>query len=119
MPPTEEDVAPYAVGFISMLNAAFNRRFALFSPVRNRASPNPGRAAARPEVARRRVGLVDEAAPGVAGWSGGALAGHGGQTVIRRLARAFARWAEPGLPGPGDFGLEVWRARAAPAGTVW
>jgi hypothetical protein len=48
MPPTEEDVAPYAVGFISMLNAAFNRRFALFSPVPNRASPNSGRAAARP-----------------------------------------------------------------------
>lgn len=62
-------------------------------------------------------GLVDEAKQSVALWDGGELVGYGGRAAAVRLARAFARWAELGLPGMGAFGLEVHRADAAPAGS--
>ena len=41
----------------------------------------------------------------------------GGDLRPERLLRAYARWAELGLPGVGAFGLEVHRADAAPAGS--
>lgn len=62
-------------------------------------------------------GLVDEADWSVALWDGGELIGYGGRAAAVRLARAYARWAELGLPGMGAFGLEVHRADAAPAGS--
>jgi len=60
-------------------------------------------------------GLVDEADRSVALWDGGELIGYGGLAAAIRLARAYARWAELGLPGMGAFGLEIHRAGAAPA----
>ena len=62
-------------------------------------------------------GLVDEAGRSVALWDGGELVGYGGHAAAVRFLRAFARWAELGLPGMGAFGLEVYRAGAAPAGS--
>ncbi len=61
-------------------------------------------------------GLVDEADRSVALWDAGELIGYGGSAAAVRLARAYARWAEFGLPGMGAFGLEVHRAAAALAG---
>jgi protein-L-isoaspartate(D-aspartate) O-methyltransferase len=60
-------------------------------------------------------GLVDEAERSVALWDAGELVGYGGRAAAVRLARAYARWAESGLPGMGAFELEVHRADAAPA----
>lgn len=62
-------------------------------------------------------GLVDEAEQSVALWDAGELVGYGGRAAAVRLLRAFARWAELGLPGMGAFGLEVYRADAVPAGS--
>lgn len=62
-------------------------------------------------------GLVNEAEQSVALWDRGELVGYGGSAAAVRLLRAFARWAELGLPGMGAFGLEVHRADAAPAGS--
>jgi protein-L-isoaspartate(D-aspartate) O-methyltransferase len=64
-------------------------------------------------------GLVDETAKAVALCTSGELIGYGGCAAIRRLARAFARWAAFGLPGMAAFGLEVWRIEAAPPATNW
>ena len=62
-------------------------------------------------------GLVDEAEQSVALWDAGELVGYGGCAAAVRLLRAFARWAELGLPGMGAFRLEVYRADAAPSGS--
>ena len=62
-------------------------------------------------------GLVDEADRSVALWDTGELVSYGGRAASHRLARAYARWAELGLPGMGAFGLEIHRADAAPAGS--
>jgi len=62
-------------------------------------------------------GLVDEADRSVALWNAGELVGYGGRAAAVRLARAYARWAEFGLPGTGAFGLEIHRADTAPAGS--
>ena len=62
-------------------------------------------------------GLVDEADRSVALWDGGELVGYGGRAAVVRLLRAYARWAELGLPGMGAFGLEIHCADAAPAGS--
>ncbi len=62
-------------------------------------------------------GLVDETERSVALWDAGELVGYGGRAAAVRLARAYARWAELGLPGMGAFGLEIHRADAAPAGS--
>lgn len=48
-------------------------------------------------------------------WDGGELIGYGGRAAAVCVARAYARWAELGLPGMGAFGLEIHRADAAPA----
>jgi hypothetical protein len=66
-------------------------------------------------------GLVDEADQSVAWWDGGELVGYGGREAIVRLARAYATWAQIGLPGIGSFALEVHRADAATArgGECW
>jgi len=60
-------------------------------------------------------GLVDEANRSVALWDAGELVGYGGRAAAVRLAHAYARWAEFGLPGMGAFGLEIHRADATPA----
>ena len=60
-------------------------------------------------------GLVDEAARSVAVWNAGELIGYGSNAASVRLAQAYARWAEAGLPGVGAFGLQVHCADAAPA----
>ena len=61
-------------------------------------------------------GLVDEAGRSVAFWDAGELIGYGGHAAAARLAQAYARWAELGLPGLGSFQLTVHRAEAAPPG---
>ena len=61
-------------------------------------------------------GLVDEADRSVAFWDAGELIGYGGRAAAVRLAQAYARWAELGLPGLGSFALTVHRAEAAPPG---
>jgi protein-L-isoaspartate(D-aspartate) O-methyltransferase len=50
-------------------------------------------------------------------WRAGEIISHGSLLAARCLARAYARWAELGLPGIADFRLEVHRADAAPAAT--
>jgi protein-L-isoaspartate(D-aspartate) O-methyltransferase len=50
-------------------------------------------------------------------WRAGEIISHGGLSAARRLARAYARWTELGLPGIADFRLEVYRAGTAPAAT--
>ncbi len=62
-------------------------------------------------------GLVDEADRSVALWDAGELVGYGGRAAAVRLAHAYARWAEFGLPGTGAFELEIHRADTAPAGS--
>jgi hypothetical protein len=47
-------------------------------------------------------------------WRAGEIVSHGGLSAARRLARAYARWTELGLPGTADIRLEVHRADAAP-----
>lgn len=46
-------------------------------------------------------------------WRAGEIISHGGLSAARRLARAYARWTEFGLPGIADFRLEVHRADTA------
>lgn len=60
-------------------------------------------------------GVVDESDRSVALWDAGELIGYGGPAAAARLARAYASWAELGLPGMGAFGLEIHRTDAAPA----
>jgi protein-L-isoaspartate(D-aspartate) O-methyltransferase len=60
-------------------------------------------------------GLVDEEDRSVALWDAGELVGYGGCAAAVRLARAYARWAQFGLPGMGAFELEIHRVDAAPA----
>jgi hypothetical protein len=50
-------------------------------------------------------------------WRAGEIISHGSLAAARRLARAYARWTELGLPGGAGFRLEVHRADAAPAAT--
>ena len=50
-------------------------------------------------------------------WRAGEIISYGGLSAARRLARAYARWTELGLPGSADVRLEVHRADAAPAAT--
>jgi protein-L-isoaspartate(D-aspartate) O-methyltransferase len=50
-------------------------------------------------------------------WRAGEIVSYGGFSAARRLARAYARWTELGLPGTAEFRLEVHRADAAPAAT--
>jgi protein-L-isoaspartate(D-aspartate) O-methyltransferase len=50
-------------------------------------------------------------------WRAGEIISHGSLSAARRLARAYARWTELGLPGSASFRLEVHRADAAPAVT--
>ena len=50
-------------------------------------------------------------------WRAGEIISHGGLSAARRLARAYARWTELGLPGIADFRLEVYRAGTAPTAT--
>jgi protein-L-isoaspartate(D-aspartate) O-methyltransferase len=50
-------------------------------------------------------------------WRAGEIISHGTLSAPRRLARAYARWTELGLPGSASFRLEVHRADAAPAVT--
>ena len=59
-------------------------------------------------------GLVDEADWSVALWDAGQVVSYGGGGAAIRLARAYARWADSGMPGIGAFGLEIHRADAAP-----
>jgi hypothetical protein len=67
-----------------------------------------------PDASAEAFGLIDEPANSVVLCSAGELIGYGGHTAIRRLAHAFARWAEFGLPGMAAFGLEVFPTAAAP-----
>ena len=65
-------------------------------------------------------GLVDDADRSLALWDAGELLSYGGPAAALRLARAYASWAELGLPGLGSFALEIHRADAAPAaGSFW
>jgi protein-L-isoaspartate(D-aspartate) O-methyltransferase len=61
-------------------------------------------------------GIVDEATNSMALCTAGELVGYGGHAAARQLARAYARWAEFGLPGMAAFALEVWCTGASPAG---
>ena len=60
-------------------------------------------------------GLVDDPARAMAMCAAGMLIGYGGDGPARRLARAFARWTNLGLPANGDYHVEVCRVAAAPA----
>ncbi|WP_428532310.1 protein-L-isoaspartate O-methyltransferase family protein [Rhodopila sp.] len=60
-------------------------------------------------------GLVDDADGSLALWDAGELLGYGGPSAAERLARAYASWAEFGLPGLGAFALEIHRTDAAPS----
>ena len=71
----------------------------------------------KPDASAEAFGLVDDTTNSVALCSAGEMIGYGGHTAIRRLAHAFARWAEFGLPGTGAFGLEVFHTTAAPEAT--
>lgn len=62
-------------------------------------------------------GVIDDTAQSVALLCAGELVGYGGSTALRRLARAFARWTEFGLPGMGAYNLEVFHAATAPEAT--
>ena len=59
-------------------------------------------------------GLVDDADGSLALWDAGELLSYGGPSAAERLARAYASWAELGLPGLGAFALRIYRADAAP-----
>ena len=61
-------------------------------------------------------GLVDQAERSVAFWDAGQLIGYGGRSAAELLARAYARWAELGLPGMGAFKLQVHQGEAVPSG---
>jgi hypothetical protein len=50
-------------------------------------------------------------------WQAGEIISHGGLSAARRLARAYARWTDLGLPGGAGFRLEVHRTGTAPAAT--
>lgn len=71
------------------------------------------------EAPATAFGLVEADAHSVALYMAGELVGYGGQAAVQRLDRAFTRWVELGSPEMADFGLEVWRRQAAPAGTDW
>jgi protein-L-isoaspartate(D-aspartate) O-methyltransferase len=60
-------------------------------------------------------GLVDSVDQSVALWDGGELVGYGGRASAVRLARAYASWAQLGLPGMGAFELEIHLADAVPS----
>ncbi|WP_428485148.1 protein-L-isoaspartate O-methyltransferase family protein [Rhodopila sp.] len=66
-------------------------------------------------------GLCDEATRSVALCTAGELLGYGEPATARRLARAYARWAEFGLPGMAAFDLEVVRKAEIPVAekNVW
>ena len=53
-----------------------------------------------------KFGFFDEQTSAVALCTEGEIVGYGGAALARRLARAYARWAEFGLPGLADFALE-------------
>ena len=72
--------------------------FAVFAPAE---APSPGRADIDP------FGLVDDGEGSVALWRAGELLAHGGLAAARRLARAYARWTELGMPEDASFRLEV------------
>ncbi|WP_428491953.1 protein-L-isoaspartate O-methyltransferase family protein [Rhodopila sp.] len=64
-------------------------------------------------------GLVDDADRSLVVWDAGELLMYGGPAATLRLARAYASWAELGLPGPGAFALRVQPADAAPPAGGW
>jgi protein-L-isoaspartate(D-aspartate) O-methyltransferase len=67
------------------------------------------------EASSEPFGIVDDATRSVALWQAGELVGYGGAAAARRLARAYARWAELGLPGMAAFDLDIIRATDASA----
>lgn len=72
----------------------------------------------RPGLKLAPFGLADEAEQSVALWDAGKLTAYGGTSAAKRLARAYCRWTEAGLPGMDAFGLEVHRAEGAPVGST-
>ncbi|MEH3147455.1 MAG: methyltransferase domain-containing protein [Methylobacterium frigidaeris] len=60
-------------------------------------------------------GIVDEASSSLALCRDGRLFAYGTLDAARRLAAAYRRWCDLGMPGPGSWSLEVCRAEAAPA----
>lgn len=62
-------------------------------------------------------GIADPEDGSLALWQSGEIARHGGPRAAKRLARAYASWAELGLPGLAAFQLEIHRAEAAPSAT--
>jgi protein-L-isoaspartate(D-aspartate) O-methyltransferase len=66
-------------------------------------------------------GLVDEAAKSLAVCQAGEVIGHGSDAAARRLLRAFAQWADHGLPGMAAFELEIVRCadQPEPAPGIW
>ncbi len=51
-------------------------------------------------------------------WIMGYIVAQSGRVAASRLADAYARWAELGLPGAGTFRLEVCRSADAPAASA-
>ncbi len=68
----------------------------------------------RPGMRMAAFGLVDLAEQSVALWDNGVVSGYGGGSAARRMALAYARWSEAGLPGMRAFQLEVHRSDPPP-----
>jgi hypothetical protein len=66
-------------------------------------------------------GLIDEALPSVAVWSRGKLQAYGHDSAARRFIRAYATWANAGLPRATGLDLKLVPPDAAPpsSGHLW
>jgi protein-L-isoaspartate(D-aspartate) O-methyltransferase len=63
----------------------------------------------RPWLPTEPFGIVDQADPSVALWSGGELLAYGGENAMRALVESYADWTSYGLPGLAGLALHVVR----------